>query len=80
MIRLNIISCFSFERTVLDDSGLGFLGRDLCTDIQSDSGSCLQLKSEPHGPSSPESSSELLTGPEDCAGCGQLIQVCNFLR
>lgn len=37
--------------------------------------SCLQLKAEPlGGPSSPESSSEPM-GPDDCAGCGRLIQV-----
>lgn len=71
---------FSFEtpeRTVFDESGLSYLdsGRDICTDIQSGGTSCLQLKSEPLGPSSPESTSELLTGPEDCAGCGRLIQV-----
>lgn len=76
---------------MFDDSGLGFLsgsggvggGRDLCTDLQSgnDNGStCIQLKSEPHGPSSPESTSDLLSGPEDCAGCGRLIQVHVQLR
>lgn len=41
--------------------------------------SCLQLKAEPLGGlSSPESSSETL-GPDDCAGCGRLIQVCIFV-
>lgn len=36
----------------------------------------LQLKSEPIvGPSTPDSLTELGTSPEDCAGCGQLIQV-----
>lgn len=53
------------------------LNRGDCSEGSSGiSGSCLQLKSEPlGGPSSPESSSELLTGPDDCAGCGRLIQV-----
>lgn len=75
-IRALFCSFDTPERTsVFDDSGLGFLGgRDLCSDLQSE-GSCLQLKSEPHGPSSPESTSDLLSGPEDCAGCGRLIQV-----
>lgn len=34
------------------------------------------MKSEPcGGASSPESSAEIANGPEDCAGCGRLIQV-----
>lgn len=42
------------------------------------SSNCLQLKSEPlGGPSSPDSSSEHLNGPDDCAGCGRLIMVKN---
>lgn len=71
------------ERAVaFDDSGCGYLdsGRDMCTTELQTGGvtSCLQLKSEPMGPSSPESTSELLLngGPDDCAGCGRLIQVC----
>ena len=77
------------DRTVFDDSALNYLdnttsssnnsnnnNRGICTDTQSGGTSCLHLKSEPLcGPSSPESTSELLTGPEDCAGCGRLIQV-----
>lgn len=70
------------ERAVaFDDSGCGYLdsGRDMCTSELQTGGatSCLQLKSEPMGPSSPESTSELLLngGPDDCAGCGRLIQV-----
>lgn len=68
---------------VFDDSGLGYLdsGRDMCTtELQTGTGaSCLQLKTEPMGPSSPESTSDLLlAGPDDCAGCGRMIQVCDI--
>ncbi len=59
---------------------MGFLdssSRIECTEMRSGGTSCLELKSEPMGPSSPESSSEILTGPDDCAGCGRLIQVTN---
>lgn len=74
-------SSFSYEtpeRTIFDESGMGFLdssSRVECTEMRSGGTSCLELKSEPMGPSSPESSSEILTGPDDCAGCGRLIQV-----
>lgn len=56
---------------------MGYLGnsRIECTEIRSGGTSCLQFKSEPQRPSSPESPSDLSLGPDDCAGCGQLIQV-----
>ncbi|XP_037046639.1 protein apterous-like isoform X1 [Bradysia coprophila] len=79
-------SCRSYEtpeRTIFDDSGMGFLdssSRVECTEMRSGGTSCLELKSEPMGPSSPESSSEILTGPDDCAGCGRLIQDRFFLQ
>ncbi|KAJ6644577.1 Protein apterous [Pseudolycoriella hygida] len=78
-------SCRSYEtpeRTIFDESGMGFMdssSRVECTEMRSGGTSCLELKSEPIGPSSPESSSELLTGPDDCAGCGRLIQDRFFL-
>lgn len=49
--------------------------------IGSNSASCLHLKAEPMGgPSTPESTSELQIGPDDCAGCGRLIQVRTVIR
>lgn len=61
----------------------------MCSELRPVGTSCslLQLKSEPMVPSSPESTSDQMMcgggggggggtgGPDDCAGCGRLIQV-----
>lgn len=68
----------------LDAAAASAGGRDMdamCTDLRPGGTACslLQLKSEPMVPSSPESTSDQMCGggggPEDCAGCGRLIQV-----
>lgn len=47
-----------------------------CSQLTNSNKNCIQMKSEPSGASSPESSAEISTvGPDDCAGCGRLIQV-----
>lgn len=74
------------ERTIYDESGIAYTDAHLdnrleCTELQSGGKSCVQMKSEPSGgASSPESTAETTNlGPDDCAGCGRLIQVCNFV-
>lgn len=66
------------DRSIFEESsGMGYLGsnRIECTEMRSGGTSCLQFKSEPQRPNTPESPSNLSAGPDDCAGCGQLIHV-----
>lgn len=52
--------------------------RVLCTDVTTTNNNPhnrYQFKSEPNGSSSPESACETVNTPEDCAGCGRIIQV-----
>lgn len=80
---LSFLSCSydPSDRSIFDESGISYTDSHLdnrleCTEFQSGGASCVQMKSEPlGGVSSPESSSDINPGPDDCAGCGRLIQV-----
>lgn len=69
------------ERTIFDKSGMVYTDAHIdnrieCSQLTNSNKNCIQMKSEPSGASSPESSAEISTvGPDDCAGCGRLIQV-----
>lgn len=76
---------FSYEtadhRSIFDESGIGYTDTNIdnrieCTELANSGKTYVQMKSEPAGgASSPESSAEIGVGPDDCAGCGRLIQV-----
>lgn len=69
------------DRSIFDESGIGYTDSHIdnrieCTELGSSGKTYVQMKSEPiGGVSSPESSAETSGGPDDCAGCGRLIQV-----
>lgn len=70
------------ERQIYDESGIHYTDAHIdnrleCTELPNSGKNCVQMKSEPSGgASSPESSAEIANiGPDDCAGCGRLIQV-----
>lgn len=69
------------ERSIFDESGIGYTDSHIdnrieCTELGTGGKTYVQMKSEPSGGgSSPESSAETGGGPDDCAGCGRLIQV-----
>lgn len=69
------------ERSIFDESGIGYTDSHIdnrieCTELGTSGKTYVQMKSEPSGGgSSPESSAETAGGPDDCAGCGRLIQV-----
>lgn len=69
------------DRSIFDESGIGYTDSHIdnrieCTELGNSGKTYVQMKSEPTGgASSPESSAETSGGPDDCAGCGRLIQV-----
>lgn len=69
------------ERSIFDESGIGYTDSHIenrieCTELGNSGKTYVQMKSEPTGgASSPESTAETNGGPDDCAGCGRLIQV-----
>lgn len=70
------------DQSIFDESGIGYTeshidNRIECTDLGNSGKTYVQMKAEPTGggASSPESSAEIGSGPDDCAGCGRLIQV-----
>lgn len=69
------------DRTIFDESGIGYTDSHIdnrieCTELVNSGKTYVHMKSEPGGgSSSPESSAEIGGGPDDCAGCGRLIQV-----
>lgn len=67
----------SDRATVFDESSINYSdgSRNDCTELVGNISGGIPLKTEPCPPSSPESSPETLPGPDDCAGCGRLIQV-----
>ncbi|CAD7076923.1 unnamed protein product [Hermetia illucens] len=76
-------SCRSYDASdrtnVFDESSINYSdlsrGAADCTELVGSIHSGIPLKTEPCGPpSSPESSPDTLPGPDDCAGCGRLIQ------
>lgn len=72
------------ERSIFNESGIGYTdthvdNRIEYTELGNSDKRCVQMKSEPcGGASSPESSADIVNGPDDCAGCGRLIQVISF--
>lgn len=69
------------DRIIFDESSINYTDshtdRQLeCGDIPSSESSLILMKSEPLGEtSSPESTCEMNTSPDDCIGCGHSIQV-----
>lgn len=81
---LSICWKFSYDttdRSIFDESGIGYTDSHIdnrieCTELVNSGKAYVQMKSEPAGgASSPESSADIGGGPDDCAGCGRLIQV-----
>lgn len=76
-----LISYETADRSIFDESGIGYTDSHIdnrieCTELVNSGKTYVQMKSEPGGgASSPESCAETSGGPDDCAGCGRLIQV-----
>lgn len=75
------------ERSIFEESGIGYTDSHIdnrieCTELGNSGKTYVQMKSEPSGGgSSPESSAaETGGGPDDCAGCGRLIQVFKIMK
>lgn len=67
------------ERTSLNCSGGGAVNSNNDSGVSNDYN--MPLKSEPiGGPGTPDSLAELAGHSDDCAGCGQLIQVSVQIR
>lgn len=83
LIFLVIFECYSYDttdRSIFDESGIGYTDSTIdnrieCTELANSGKTYVQMKSEPAGGASSPESAETGGGPDDCAGCGRLIQV-----
>lgn len=80
-MRHSISNFSTNDQSIFDESGMTFTDTHIdnradCMQLTNTNPNCIQMKSEPSGASSPDSSAETSTvGPDDCAACGRLIQV-----
>lgn len=81
----NLYSYETADRSIFDESGIGYTDTHIenrieCGELINSGKTYVQMKSEPAGGASSPESAELGGGPDDCAGCGRLIQVQHLLH